>query len=322
MMHLRLPATHWSLITLFSFSFAVIAVNGQIYFNEGPIETITSPIQTAQTDPKRAPAPEVAPDPPVLIEEAEEKPTEQNGPVSTQPTWEQGPQIEQPPVEESPGYNSVFAEEPVPAPAPSLIEEQTVNIPAEPAAVVTIDPIEPLIPEPIVDTNSPVELPAEEAPVSPPIADVAALPADPQQQPAGVTNTTSEEFIVAPGLDFVLRNGNGDDSWAIPDWSWAGYAGGNYKPVEPGKQFNVMDFGAKRDGKTDDAPSIQGAIDVAGSEGGGTVYLPAGRYLIGNQITISKSNVVLKGAGKSLTVLYSPKPLSKVIKDGRKCKCI
>jgi hypothetical protein len=42
--------------------------------------------------------------------------------------------------------------------------------------------------------------------------------------------------------------------------------------------FNVVDFGAKGDGKTPDSEAIQKALDGAGSVGG-TVYFPAGRYL-------------------------------------------
>ena len=43
--------------------------------------------------------------------------------------------------------------------------------------------------------------------------------------------------------------------------------------------YNVMNFGAKGDGKTLDSPSINKAIEEAASNGGGTIYLPAGTYL-------------------------------------------
>ncbi len=42
--------------------------------------------------------------------------------------------------------------------------------------------------------------------------------------------------------------------------------------------YNVLDLGAKGDGKTPDSEAIQKALDAAGAVGG-TVYLPAGRYL-------------------------------------------
>jgi Right handed beta helix region/Pectate lyase superfamily protein len=48
--------------------------------------------------------------------------------------------------------------------------------------------------------------------------------------------------------------------------------------VRTASVYNVLDFGAKGDGKTPDSEAIQKALDAAGAVGG-TVYLPAGRYL-------------------------------------------
>ena len=45
-----------------------------------------------------------------------------------------------------------------------------------------------------------------------------------------------------------------------------------------GSVFNVLDFGAKGDGKTPDSESIQRALNAAGPVNG-AVYFPAGRYL-------------------------------------------
>jgi polygalacturonase len=54
---------------------------------------------------------------------------------------------------------------------------------------------------------------------------------------------------------------------------------------------NIRDFGAKGDGVAKDSAAIQAAIDRAASQGGGTVTLPAGRYLSG---TIHlRSNITL-----------------------------
>ncbi len=46
--------------------------------------------------------------------------------------------------------------------------------------------------------------------------------------------------------------------------------------------FDVKAYGATGDGKTLDTPAINKAIDAAKAAGGGTVYLPAGRYLSGS----------------------------------------
>ncbi len=40
-------------------------------------------------------------------------------------------------------------------------------------------------------------------------------------------------------------------------------------------------FGARGDGQVLDTPAIQAAIDACALNGGGTVFIPAGRYLTG-----------------------------------------
>ncbi|ASL28876.1 glycosyl hydrolase family 28-related protein [Azotobacter chroococcum] len=73
--------------------------------------------------------------------------------------------------------------------------------------------------------------------------------------------------------------------------------------------FNVKDFGAKGDGRTDDTDAIQTAIDAAYKAGGGTVYLPAGEYRVSGGDKSSdgalmiKNNVYLVGAGMGETVI-------------------
>ncbi len=78
--------------------------------------------------------------------------------------------------------------------------------------------------------------------------------------------------------------------------------------------YNVLDYNAEGDGITDDTVAIQAAIDAAGAAGGGTVYFPAGRYLVSlrSGFTISSvkyalvvkyDNVTLLGAGKHQSVI-------------------
>jgi hypothetical protein len=44
--------------------------------------------------------------------------------------------------------------------------------------------------------------------------------------------------------------------------------------------FNLTDFGAVGDGITDDGPALQSALNAIGQNGGGTLFVPAGRYAI------------------------------------------
>jgi hypothetical protein len=55
--------------------------------------------------------------------------------------------------------------------------------------------------------------------------------------------------------------------------------------------YNIRDFGAKGDGITLDTAALQAAIDACNRDGGGTVLVPAGTFLIG--ATELKSNVTL-----------------------------
>ena len=50
------------------------------------------------------------------------------------------------------------------------------------------------------------------------------------------------------------------------------------------KDYNVLSFGAKPDGKTLNHKAIQAAIYQAEADGGGRVVLPAGQFLSGSII--------------------------------------
>ncbi|MGA2269744.1 MAG: glycosyl hydrolase family 28 protein [Bryobacteraceae bacterium] len=55
--------------------------------------------------------------------------------------------------------------------------------------------------------------------------------------------------------------------------------------------YNIVDFGAKGDGKTLDTQAVQAAIDACNKDQGGTVLVPAGVFVIGT--VEMKSNVTL-----------------------------
>lgn len=73
---------------------------------------------------------------------------------------------------------------------------------------------------------------------------------------------------------------------------------------------SVTDFGAKGDGKADDAKSIQNAIGACPP--GGCVYLPSGTYRIGTPIRL-KANMRFHGAHRENTTLRSDRPMSAAI---------
>lgn len=68
-------------------------------------------------------------------------------------------------------------------------------------------------------------------------------------------------------------------------------------------QINVRDFGARADGLAKDTAALQRAIDAASAQGGGTVTLPAGRYLSG---TLHLRSGVTLHLDNGATLLASP----------------
>jgi hypothetical protein len=84
--------------------------------------------------------------------------------------------------------------------------------------------------------------------------------------------------------------------------TWGGviYSEGESIGGDSGKDFwNVRDFGAVGDGKTDDTEAFQKALDTAGKTGGGTVYAPRGNYLFGGHLNVPQA-VTLAGIWQSV----------------------
>ena len=79
----------------------------------------------------------------------------------------------------------------------------------------------------------------------------------------------------------------------------ADQAGGS----SPTGVYNVLDFGASGNGKTDDTPAIRAAINAVMSSGGGVVYFPPGLFKITDGLTVdfsgsSVAQIDFRGAGK------------------------
>jgi hypothetical protein len=69
------------------------------------------------------------------------------------------------------------------------------------------------------------------------------------------------------------------------------------------KVFNVKDYGAKGDGINNETASFRAALDAAGENGGGTVFVPRGRYMLTGELIMSPYTM-LKGESRELVQLF------------------
>jgi hypothetical protein len=94
------------------------------------------------------------------------------------------------------------------------------------------------------------------------------------------------------------------------DVSFAGYHTGiDPIPNVTAPMRSVKDFGALGDGVTDDT---QAFLDGIMAVTDGVLFVPEGRYVITQRLTIAKSNFVLRGQGMGTTTLFFPKSLGDI----------
>lgn len=118
--------------------------------------------------------------------------------------------------------------------------------------------------------------------------------------------------LVSPGLRAVTPpaplsgnhsayvNFTGPDGLVYPDFTWAGIYGGI-----PADQPVVATVDASRGTDTvDDRQHFIDKINAAVAAGGGVVSIPAGDFYLSDCITITASNIVIRGAGPTLTRIY------------------
>lgn len=104
----------------------------------------------------------------------------------------------------------------------------------------------------------------------------------------------------------------GDDGerWSpagrLPDFSHAGYHQGEAPFPELPVAADVTDFGAVGDGVTDDSRAFLAALSAVDT---GAIFVPPGRYRLTEVLRLTRSGVVLRGAGRDETVLYFPEHL-------------
>ncbi len=95
----------------------------------------------------------------------------------------------------------------------------------------------------------------------------------------------------------------------LPDFSFAGYRRGEKSLPQIPRGVSVKEFGAKGDGVADDSQAFLDAIAQVKS---GAIEIPPGRYKITKILEITRSNVVLRGAGMDKTILFFPVPLNDI----------
>lgn len=102
----------------------------------------------------------------------------------------------------------------------------------------------------------------------------------------------------------------------LPDFSYAGYHAGEFPlPRSPARWNLKRDFHAIGDGKTDDTNALREALRTTGN---GVLFIPEGTYLISQRIDITKTNLVIRGAGPGNTILYFPKSLQDLFGNSAK----
>jgi hypothetical protein len=157
--------------------------------------------------------------------------------------------------------------------------------------------------------------------------------------------TPAQVYVNAVNFSILVQDKNGTMVYNFPDGTGIGpnACGVDYDPpftgavqttvcVKLAETVSVKDFGAVGDGVTDDTAAINLAIDAVGSAGGGTVYFPAGTYIVDRVggpasnfdldvcIDVQHSNVHLVGAGRGATVIKKAQnaTVAHVIKLGRR----
>jgi hypothetical protein len=117
----------------------------------------------------------------------------------------------------------------------------------------------------------------------------------------------------APRLPAIISDGPTAALHPLPDFSYAGYGFGIAKP-ELGERavVEVDAFGAKAGDALDDSVAVLAALKQAhATPGPVTLRFSAGRYIVSEVLSITRSEIIIEGAGRGEagTELYFPRPL-------------
>lgn len=102
----------------------------------------------------------------------------------------------------------------------------------------------------------------------------------------------------------------------LPDFSYAGYNHGvGDLPILEGEKIHVTDYGVVPNDDIDDSLGFLEALEDAHKiKGPVVIQLPAGQLLVSEILQISRSDIVIRGAGSGAggTELHMPRPLQMV----------
>jgi polygalacturonase len=123
-------------------------------------------------------------------------------------------------------------------------------------------------------------------------------------------------LIIAASSSFAANSelwGANGERWTpysrLPDFSHAGYHCGDQAIPDAPPGVSVKNFGAKGDGIADDTAAFVTALATITN---GALEVPPGRYRITNILEITRSGVVLRGAGPDKSILFFPTPLQDI----------
>jgi hypothetical protein len=148
-------------------------------------------------------------------------------------------------------------------------------------------------------------------------------------------------FATAPTLDNEgnpLQLGNlywntaSNNLWAYNGTSWVETEFNEFTPflatgtttarnlvTREAEIVNVRDFGAVGNGVTDDSVAFQNALNLIQSRpNGGTLFIPAGNYLINTTLTYSDNSLTIIGEGQKITNIIKSSGTDLFVFNGRK----
>lgn len=114
----------------------------------------------------------------------------------------------------------------------------------------------------------------------------------PQALLTGNTFAAPQQAVTSTEKTLLRRDDSDTSVPDVPDYTYKQEP--YYRPKEE-RVFLVTDYGAREGGLQDCTAAIQDALDAAGQEGGGTVYIPGGFYRLDGSLIVP-SGVELRGS--------------------------